>query len=129
MSFFGSKSMHSIKSALRSFQQQTVVEYVVCPKCNSLYLLEHCIIGREESRFCEYVEYLRHTQVSRRSKCNTPLLKKVLVGKGSKLVPRKSFVYNSIISGLPAMVARKDFLAKCGHWRNRPSCRCPCGHT
>ena len=130
MSFFGldgiaallPKPLHSVKKALRNFQQQSVVDYVVCPKCNSLYLIEHCIVGckgREESRLCEYVEYPRHTQLSRRNKCNTPLLKRVLFGKGGKLVPRKSFVYNDIISGLAAMVARKDFLAKCEHWRNR----------
>ena len=65
------------------------------------------------------VEYPRHTQLSRRSKCNTPLLKRISVGKGGKLVPRKTFVYNSIISALAAMVSRKGFIQKCEHWRDR----------
>ena len=37
------RSIHSVKSALRIFQEQTVVEYVVCPECNSLYFLKDCI--------------------------------------------------------------------------------------
>ena len=75
-------------------------------------------LDAEDERNQVFVNSL-HPQVFRRSKCNTQLLKKVLVGKGSKLVPCKSFVYNSIISGLAAMVARKDFLAKCEHWTSR----------
>ena len=73
----------------------------------------------EESRLCDFVKYPNHTQISRRSKCNTPLLKKIIVGKGSKLVPRKVFVYHSIISTLNAMINRKYFLRKCEHWRSR----------
>ena len=85
LSFFGLHGTVSFfqshfKSALRNtVQQQNIVEYVVCPKCNSLYLLEDCIIGRngrEESKLCEFVEYPRHTQRSRRTKCSTPLLKR-----------------------------------------------------
>ena len=117
------RSLQSIKKAFRIYlPRQKSVEYVVCPKCNSLYLYEHCITGqsgREESRLCDFVEYPNHTQISRRSKCNTPLLKKIIVGKGSKLVPRKMFVYHSIISTLNAMIKRKYFLRKCEHWRNR----------
>ena len=117
------RSLQSIKKALRiNLPRQTSTEYVVCPKCNSLYLYEHCVSGRsgrEESRLCDFVEYPDHPQVSRRSKCNTPLLKKITVGKGAKLVPRKVFVYHSIISTLNSMINRKDFLCKCEHWRNR----------
>ena len=118
-----SKSLQTIKHALRSkFGQNSVTEYVVCPKCNSLYMLQDCIIrqnGREESWLCEYVMYSRHPQISRRSKCYAQLLKRISTAKGSKLVPRKVFIYNSIISAVTSMVTRKDFLLKCEHWRNR----------
>ena len=117
------KSLSSIRGTLRnSAQHSTVLEYVVCPKCNSLYLLEDCIIrhnGKLESKLCHFVEYPRHSQLSRRIKCNVPLLKTISVGKKSKLVPRKTFVYNSIISALEAMVSRKGFIQKCEHWRDR----------
>ena len=111
------RPLQSIKKALRiNLPKQTSTEYVVCPKCNSLYLYEHCIIGHSGSDFVEYPNY---PQVSRRSRCNTPPLKKITVGKGAKLVPRKVFIYHSIISTLNAMINRKDYLCKCEHWRNR----------
>ena len=117
------KSLSSIRCILRKgTHHSTVLEYVVCPKCHSLYFLEDCIIrhnGKLESKLCHFVQFPRHTQLARRSKCNTPLLKTISVGKGSKLVPRKTFVYNSVISSLAAMVSRKGFMQKCEHWRDR----------
>ena len=117
------KSIHSIRGIIKgTIQRSTVVEYVVCPKCHSLYLLSDCILqhnGREESRLCDFIQYPRHMQACRRTKCNTLLLKKISVGKRTKLVPYKIFVYNNLISALSSMVTRKGFLQKCEHWRNR----------
>lgn len=101
-----------------------VVEYVVCPKCNTLYMMKDCIVrqfGRDESRLCEFIEYPRHPYPSMRKKCSTVLLKKICVGNKNKLVPRKTFVYHSLISGLKKLVCRKGFLKKCEHWRKRES--------
>ena len=89
-----------------------VMDYVVCPKCNTLYKMSECILkefGREESRKCSYIEFPNHPHHSRRSKCNTPLLKKVEVGHKLKLVPRKLYQYHSIIHILQQFVQRKDF--------------------
>lgn len=62
------KSLSSIRGVLKSkCQQSRVLEYVVCPKCNSLYLLEHCIIqhnGMEESRVCDIHKYLEGVSVT-----------------------------------------------------------------
>ena len=118
------KSIHSIRGVIKgTIQRSTVVEYVVCPKCHSLYLLSDCILqhnGREESRLCDFIQYPRHNmQAPRRTKCNTPLLKKISVSKRTKLVPHKTFVYNNLISAFSSMVSRKGFLQKCEHWRNR----------
>ena len=117
------KSLSSIRCILRKgTHHSTVLEYVVCPKCHSLYFLEDCIIrhnGKLESKLCHFIQFPRHTQLARRSKCNTPLLKTISVGNGSKLVPRKTFVYNSVISSLAAMVSRKGFMQKCEHWRDQ----------
>lgn len=85
------KSLNSIRGVLRG---RACMEYVVCPKCNALYRMEDCIIrrnGGEESQFCDFVEYPRHPQVSRRSKWNTPLLKRISVGQRTKLIPHKTF--------------------------------------
>ena len=47
-----------------------VTDYVVCPKCNTLYKMSECILkefGREESRKCSYIEFPNHPHYSRRS--------------------------------------------------------------
>ena len=36
-----------------------------------------------------------------------------------KLVPRRTYVYRSIIQSLIAMTKRQGFLEKCDHWRSR----------
>ena len=84
-----------------------VTDYVVCPKCNTLYRMSECILkelGREESRKCGYIEFPNHPHHSRRSKCNTALLKKVKMGRKSKLVPCKLYQYHSIIHTLQQFV-------------------------
>ena len=48
-------------------------------------------------------------------------MKKIKVGGKSKLVPRKMFVYHSVIHGLTKLVCRPAFLKKCEHWRIRSS--------
>lgn len=122
------RSIQSIQRVLRrNIYGSAVVEYVVCPKCNALYCLIDCIVqhnGREESKLCDFVEYPKHPHPSGRTKCNAMLLKKISVGSRTKLVPRKTFVYNSLISGLTKLVCRKGFLQKCEHWRKCSSVPC-----
>lgn len=48
-------------------------------------------------------------------------MKSVRVGGKSKLVPRKSFFYHSVISGIEKLMARKEFLSLCENWRNNVS--------
>ena len=96
-----------------------IIQFVVCPKCSTLYPFSECIVnelGREESRKCSHIEFPDHPHVSRRTKCNTPLMKQINVGGKSKLVPRKTFLYHSIIHTLHQFVQRKDFLDKCEQW-------------
>ena len=117
------RSIQTIRKLLR--QENTGIrEYVVCPRCNALYSMKDCIVhqnGRNESQVCGYVMYPNHPHLSKRNKCNTVLLKKIRVGCKNKLVPRKTFVYNSVIDGLKSLVCRRGFLQKCEHWL---TCRC-----
>ena len=46
-------------------------------------------------------------------------MKTVIVGGKRKLVPRKSFFYNSVINGLQRLISKKDFLQKCDQWKKR----------
>ena len=64
-----------------------IVEYVVCPKCHSVYDYENCVVtlrsGKKESKTCCFVKYPSHPHPSKRLPCNTLLLKTV----NNKLVP------------------------------------------
>lgn len=114
------KSMLTIQTA---FKQDNFIEYVVCPKCCKLYLLSDCIIdnhGQVTSKLCDYIEFPDHPFSSQRKACSEILLKRIKVGKKIKLVPRKVYVYRSIIQSLKAMMGRKNFLEKCDLWRSRP---------
>ena len=116
------KSLHSIRKCVNR-STRNVTEYVVCPKCHMLYDPVDCTIrtssGQEESQVCNFIEFPRHPQASRRSKCNTPLMKKVRIGRKHKPVARKSFLYHSLISGINRLVSRKNFIQACEHWRQR----------
>ena len=117
------KSLYGIRKKLKE-KKDGLVEYAVCPTCSALYLLKNCIVqenGHDESRLCNFIRYPNHPHHSRRKKCNTILLKRVKVGNKSKLVPRKLFVYHSIIHGLKKILYREGLVGKCEHWRFRSS--------
>lgn len=71
------------------------VRYVVCPKCDSLYDYQECIVhvrSELQSKRYTYVAFKNHPFVRYRSPCNTVLLKKVSLKHGkTKLVPRKEY--------------------------------------
>ena len=114
------KSLYGIRKLIPGDYELT--EYVVCPKCYCLYSPSECIIEVRRaltSKQCDYVSFPNHKHISRHTKCGTTLMKQVRVGKKTKLVPRKLFVYQSIISCLKRFVNRKGFLQRCEHWRDR----------
>ena len=62
------KSVQCIRSILKN-SNSGITEYVVCPRCNSLYNYESCVVLvglREESRKCSYIEFPNHPQQIRR---------------------------------------------------------------
>ena len=114
------KSLYTIRKRFRKVDGFT--EYVVCPKCSTLYTFAECIIQQgniTDSRRCEHIEFPNHPHSARRSKCNTILMKRVKVNGKSKLVPKKVFVYQSVIQSLQEMATRPGFLQMCEHWRYR----------
>ena len=103
------KSMHTIKN---TFKDNSYIEYVVCLKCCRLYLISDCLIsnhGNMESRKCDYFEFPDHPLLSRHLPCGEPLLKKIKIGTKFKLVPRKTYMYWSIIDSLKFMTRKKFF--------------------
>ena len=95
------------------------INYVVCPKCHSIYEYKDCIVlqhGRRESIECHHVSYPNHPQLSRRSKCGATLLKRT---RDDKLVPIKTYCYQPLHKSLHNLVQKEGFLDACEHWRAR----------
>ena len=115
------KSLYGVRKLTK--QNYDIKEYVVCPKCNSLYSASNSIIklhnGDSQSKCCEYIEFPNHKHQSRQTKCGIRLMKEVRIGGKSKLVPKKVFFYHSISSYLQTFIERKGFLEKCELWRKR----------
>lgn len=114
------RSVCGIRKYLKHSDEYVV--YVVCPRCAKLYHLQDCIInfrGNQESKRCDHIEYPHHRHSNKRTACNTILLKRVKIGGKFKLVPRKTFVYRSIIKAIQMMLVRENFLQKCEEWRSR----------
>ena len=99
-------------------------EYVVCPKCNSLYSYNDCLEvranGQQWSKCCEFVEFPNHRYQQYRSACGELLLKKSqLLGGNVKLIARKTYPYNSIKRSLSSLLSTPGFVDECEKWRKR----------
>ena len=57
----------------------TFEKYVVCPKCHSVYHYDVCFYrignGSSTSKLCHHIAYPNHPQQSRKTTCNTLLLR------------------------------------------------------
>ena len=99
------------------------IDYIVCTKCYTFYnkIFQKCIIdthGQQESeRCCCFIQFPNHPYPNRHKGCNEMLMKMVIIGKKYTFVPRKVFIYHSIVSSLKEMAKRKGFLERCDHWR------------
>ena len=118
------RSVYSIRKVLKDGYSE-FTEYVVCPQCFTIYDYEKCVLkvgSQEQSLKCQYVQFPNHPQRSRRSKCNTILLKRVRIGRMTKLVPRKTYVYQSVLQSLTTFCSRPGFLQDCNSWKYRKDC-------
>ena len=104
----------------------TFEKYVVCPKCHSVYHFDDCVNRSYEgstSKHCHHIAYPNHPQLSRRTLCNTLLLKTV---KNKSRVSLRPFIpYRSIRVSIASLFGRPGFLEDCEKWRIR-STRVPC---
>ena len=74
-------------------------EYMVCPKCHSLYDLDACVItigSKKSSRTCEYIEFPQHPQRSFRQPCGTTLLRTIRRQSKVTFKPFKVYCYQSL---------------------------------
>ena len=103
--------------------RSSIISYVVCPECDSIYDYDSCIVykdGQKVSKRCQYVAFPNHTQRSQRLPCGALLMKEVKL-KSSKinLVPIKTYPYHSLKYAITTLVSDPQFLNLCEHWRNR----------
>lgn len=113
------KSLHkSLKGLDNDF-----LSYTVCPKCNSIYDYDDCILiranGKNESKTCHHVSHPRHPHLSKRGACGTTLLKKVKTKSGYCLKPYKTYPYMPLSKSLSRLLNKENFVSSCEKWRSR----------
>ena len=85
-------------SYLRNTQNDFLV-YIVCPKCDSIYEYDDCVVyleGRKQSKLCKHIAYPNHPNIRRRQECGAQLLKSIRTGRRYRLVPIKEYPYQSL---------------------------------
>ncbi len=115
-------SVHDVKKKFGT-DEDTFEKYVVCPKCDTLYLYKDCFetIGdRKYPKNCSHIAFPDHLHISRRNSCNEKLLCEVTLANDNKhYYPRKVYCYSSLIDNLTSLLQREGVLKSCEHWRNR----------
>ena len=113
----------SIATVLRvlNINSDKFVQYVVCPKCHSIYNYNQCVTSTQQSKTCWHVAYPRHRHKSRRKPCGTLLLRKERTRSGFVLRPRKVYTYKSLVASIERLLSRPGFTELCEQWRNRYS--------
>lgn len=106
-----------------STDKNTHTDYVVCPKCLSVYEPSDCIIeranGSVESRMCSHIATPDHPHRQKRNACGCVLMKKQHTKHGVVLTPRKVFPYRSIIKSLSILLNKPGYVDLCEKWRQR----------
>lgn len=104
-------------------QSSGVIEYVVCPKCDSVYSYKNCIEiranGTTRGKCCYHIKYPHHPYPSKRQPCNAELLKSVVTIQGRSLKPIKTYCYYPLHLSMQRLALRPGFLGMCERWRLR----------
>ena len=107
------------------FDHGGIVEFVVCPKCSSVYCYSDCVEikanGTKHAKWCHHIKYPRHPHVSKRQPCNAKLLNSTQQSKSKDLSPIKTYCYYPLHLSIQRLVSRPGFLNMCEQWRMRES--------
>ena len=112
------------RSYLQNTENDDFTQYVVCPKCDSIYEYNDCVVvsqGRKQSKLCKHIAYPNHPIICRRQECGAQLLKSIRSGKSYRLEPIKAYPYQSLQHSFSYLVKRDGFLSACEQWRYRMS--------
>ena len=100
------------------------IEYIVCPKCDSIYSPEYCKRGGNFiATACPYKAYPNHPQVRRRTECGASLMRTVQLKSGLVYRPIKIFPCQSIKKAIAKLAQRRGFVQCCELWRQRSAFR------
>ena len=118
------KSVASIYK-LMGLEKEEFVQYVVCPKCHSIYDYNDCFTythdGKRVSKTCQHRPFPQHPRKSQRKPCGSSLLRLVKTKKGTLLRPWKIYCYRSLVSSLKQLLAKPNYINLCEQWRQRSS--------
>ena len=99
---------------LISLENDHFVNFVVCPKCDSVYEFQDCIDmdnnGLQQAKDCSHIDFPNHPQASHRNPCGAKLLKQVRRKHGSSLVPIKVYPYMSLKESFGSLSRGRVFL-------------------
>ena len=110
------QSLQSLRQRF-SANNSSLTEFVVCPKCSTLYTRDECVVrvgNSMVSKTCSFMEFPNHSQRHRRSSCGALLMKQIKYGSAIKLLPKKTFLYNT---ALKTILLRPGILKQCNDWR------------
>lgn len=119
-------SVYILRKHVMSHSQSSFTEYIVCPKCYTLYKEKECLTktttGEVISKTCSYVKFPNHPSLHHRKACCAPLMKKIHISNGEvEYCPRFVYAYQPIKSSFQRLLNRPGFAAKLEHWRTRPT--------
>ena len=123
-------TLYSVRKCLKL--KTFYITYVVCPRCHTLYKESQCLVkdsdGVTVSLKCSHIEYPNHPHQAHRKECGAELMKKVKVRRSNKYVPRKVYVYYSIIDSLQRLISSSRLLDQCEKWRGHRGNAVPTGY-
>ena len=116
-------SLHNTRKIL-GFHGNQFQQFVVCPKCNSVYEFDQCIgqtaRGQKYSKRCWYVPFPNHTRRQQRTECGTPLLNTVQSrSRATYFRPIKVFCYQSLKKSIALLFQQEHFVKSIQLWRER----------
>nr|XP_055045757.1 uncharacterized protein LOC129431760 isoform X1 [Misgurnus anguillicaudatus] len=102
------------------------LQYVVCPKCMTVYMLTETYERRRDGtkvcRTCGHIPFYNHPQQrsALRKKYGSALLRKATYSSGEEYVhPIRSYCYESVVQSLGGLVKRLGFEEKLDERRKR----------
>ena len=112
-------TLYSARKMLK-IDRDNFIQYVVCPRCTKLYLMDDIVVNDCRQTFARTCEHVAFPQSRRPRTCGSQLARKVVVRNGGiKFYALKTYCYKSIIDSLESLLKRPGMEEDCEKWRTR----------